>query len=347
MRATHKDLNQWRGRLLVGSLLAAALCGAPAQAQDAFGYTATSAVTYSYLQIAGTGTSVLSNTDDGTAVLTLPFGFKFYGTTYSTLCVSSNGLITFGGCPTDDMTTRDLTAQPTPGNLPVIAPFWMDLSFAVPGAGALSYQTLGSAGSRQFVLQWNNVHALNGPDALNFEVVLNEGTSTILFQYQKVDSGDAGVSLGAGATVGIAASNAPTNNYRLQWSRNTAVLHNAMGILFTPPGSAAAVNVSGQVKVTTSAFVLNRLTQTYSGTITITNGGATALNRPLTILLTGLTAGVTAVGPTGTLPGQGPYYLVPGSGTLGPGQTATVPVQFSNPGNLKIGFVVKTYSGSF
>jgi len=33
------------------------------------------------------------------------------------------------------MTTRDLTAQPTPHNLPVIAPFWMDLTFAIPCAG--------------------------------------------------------------------------------------------------------------------------------------------------------------------------------------------------------------------
>ena len=346
MRAIHKQVNQWCGRLLVGSVLGA-LCGVPAQAQDAFGYTAKSAVTYSYLEIGGTGTGVLSNTDDGTAVLTLPFGFKFYGTTYNTLCVSSNGLIAFGGCPADDMTTRDLTAQPTPGNLPVIAPFWMDLSFAVPGAGALSYQTLGSVGGRQFVMQWNNVHALNGPDALNFEVVLTEGVNTILFQYQKVDSGDAGVSLGAGATVGIAGSNAPANNYRLQWSRNTAVLHNAMGILFTPPALTAAVDVSASVKVTTSAFVLNRVTQTYSGTIQIANTVSTALSRPLTLVLTGLTAGVTAVGSTGTLAGQGPYYLVPGSGSLGPGQTATVAVQFSNPGNVKIGFVPKTYSGSF
>jgi hypothetical protein len=331
----------------MGSLLAAAVCGPSAQAQDAFGYTATTAVTYSYLQISGTGTSVLSNADDGTAVLSLPFGFRFYGTTYSSLCVSSNGLITFGGCPADDMTTRDLTAQPTPGNLPSIAPFWMDLSFAVPGAGALSYQTLGTVGSRQFVMQWNNVHALNGPDALNFEVVLKEGTNTVLFQYQKVDSGDAGVSLGAGATVGIAASNAPANSYRLQWSRNSAVLHNAMGIQFTPPAATPAVDVSSSVKATTSAFVLNRLTQTYSGTITIANTGNTPLNRPLTLVLTALTSGVTAIGPTGTLGGQGPYYLAPGSGVLSPGQSVTIPVQFSNPSNQKIAFVVKTYSGSF
>jgi hypothetical protein len=324
------------------------LVSAPSRAADAFGYTATTSVTYSYLDISNTGTSVLATSDDASVTLALPFGFRFYGTTYSNLCVSSNGLITLGGCPTDDMTTRDLTAQPAPGNLPVIAPFWMDLSFAVPGAGALCYQTLGSAGSRQFVLQWNNVHALNGPDALNFEVVLNEGTNTILFQYSKLDSGDAGVNLGAGATVGIAGANAVSTGYRYQWSRNAAVLSDSEAILFTPPTAAGPVDVSSSVAVTTSAFVLNRLTQTYSGTITIANSSSSALQRPLTLVLNNLTAGVTAISPTGTLTAQSPYYLVPGSGTsLGPGQTATVAVQFSNPANAKIVFVPKTYSGSF
>jgi len=316
--------------------------------QDAYGYTATNSIPYSYLDISGTGTSILSNADDGTATLSLPFGFRFYGTTYNNLCVSSNGLITFGGCPIDDMTTRDLTAQSTPGNLPVLAPFWQDLSFAVPGAGALSYQKLGNPGAQQFVLQWNNVHALNGPDSLNFEVVLREGTNTILFQYQKVDSGDAGVNLGAGATVGIASSNAPANGYRLQWCRNAGVLKDNLAIQFTPPTATAPVNVSSSIRVTTSAFVFNRVTQTYSGTVTISNTGTTPINSPITIVLTNLTAGVTAIGPTGVLAGQGPYYLVPGTGsTLAAGQSATVPVQFNNPSNARIAFVVATYSGSF
>src|SRR5215471_2507309 len=106
-------------RILTLAVFALA-AGNISRAADAFGYTATTAVTFSYLDVSKTGASVLATTDDGSASLALPFGFKFYGTTYSNLCVSSNGIVTFGGCPTDDMTTRDLTAQPTPGNLPVI-----------------------------------------------------------------------------------------------------------------------------------------------------------------------------------------------------------------------------------
>ena len=331
-------------------LAAALVCmgSAPVQAADAFGYTASNAVTFSYLDVSSTGTSVLANSDDATKTLALPFGFRFYGTTYNSLCVSTNGLITFGGCPTDDMTTRDLTAQPLPGNLPLIAPFWMDLTFGVPGSGAVYYQVSGTTGARQFVLQWNNVHALNGADALNFEVVLREGTNTVLFQYNKVDSGDVNVNQGAGATVGIAAANAASTGYRYQWSRNVALITDNEAILFTPPQAAAPVDVSSSVTVTTSAFVYNRLTQNYSGTITISNTGGQPLSLPLTIVLTNLTAGVTALNPTGTAAGQGPYYAVAGSGaSLSVGQSVTVPVQFSNPSNAKISFVAKTYSGSF
>jgi len=331
-------------------LATVALCmgNIPIRAADAFGYTASNSVTFSYLDVSTTGTAVLANADDATKTLSLPFGFRFYGTTYNSLCVSSNGLITFGGCPTDDMTTRDLTAQPLPGNLPLIAPFWMDLTFAVPGSGAVYYQALGTTGTRQFVVQWNNVHALNGADALNFEVVLREGTNTVLFQYNKVDSGNVNVNQGAGATVGIAAANAASTGYRYQWSRNVAVITDNEAILFTPPQAVAPVDVSSSVTVTTSAFVYNRLTQTYSGTITITNSGGQPLSLPLTIVLTNLTAGVTALNPTGTLTGQGPYYAVPGTGTtLAAGKSVAVPVQFSDPSNAKIGFVAKTYSGSF
>src|SRR5437867_1862736 len=103
----------------------------PLHAADNFGYTATANVPFSYVDIAATGTSVLANADDATATLTLPFGFRFYNVTYTTLCASTNGLIAFAGCPTGDITNLDLTAQSPTGNLPLIAPFWMDLTFAI------------------------------------------------------------------------------------------------------------------------------------------------------------------------------------------------------------------------
>jgi len=247
----------------------------------------------------------------------------------------------------NDMTNLDLTSQSPVGNLPLIAPFWMDLSFAIPGAGAIVYQTMGSPGSQQFVVQWNNVFGLNAPGVLNFQAVLSEATNTILFQYQSVESADTAVSKGASATVGIRGASGEVNHYRFQWSYRAPVLSNSLAIRFTPPGNVPAVDVSANIKATTSAFVYNRLSKTYSGTVTITNIGKAALDRPLTIVLTNLTPGVTALKPSGTTATGEPYYAVPGSGALALGSSATVGVSFTNPSNGKITFNVKTYSGNF
>ena len=328
------------------AVLTAGASGLLAQA-DAFGYTATNQTPYSYVNIAGTGTSVLAGADEGTATLTLPFPFRFYGIAYNSACVSSNGLISFGSCVAADFTNLDLTSQSPTGNQGLIAPFWSDLTFSETGTGSVVYQTTGSAPSRRFVIQWNNAANVNVPGTVNFQAILAEGTNNILFQYGSVDSGSAQVNKGAAATVGIRGPSGNLNNNRLQWSYRAPVIDSASAILFTAPQSAAATEVTSQIRVTTSAFVLNRLRNVYTGTVTITNTGSTAIARPITIVLSGLTAGVTAANASGVAPGQGPYYTVTGTDPLMAGQTATVPVQFTNPTNARIGFVVKTYSGAF
>ncbi len=342
--------NRWKKMIRLHVLWTAAILAVlpgAATAADAYGYTATSAVPFSYLNIAATGAATLANSDDATATIALPFGFRFYGTTYTSLCVSTNGLIAFGGCVANDFTNLDLTAQSPPGNLPLIAPFWMDLTFAVPGAGSVVYQTLGTAGLRQFVVQWNNALGLNMPGTLNFQVVLSEGSNNILFQYLSVETGSQQVSKGASATVGIRGVSGQANGYRLQWSYRAPVLSNRLAIRFTAPAGAAPVEVSASVKVTTSAFVYYRTTQTYRGTITVANTSKSPIKLPLSVVLTKLTPGVTALNAAGTLPGQGPYYIVPGTTSLASGKSVQVAVEFKNPSNAKIAFVAKTYSGAF
>jgi hypothetical protein len=314
---------------------------------DAFGYTASSAVPFSYTDVSTTGISILANGDDATATITIPFSFFFYGVGYTSLCVSTNGLISFGSCVANDFGNLDLTTQSPAGNQPLIAPLWSDLTFAVPGAGSVVYQTLGTAPNRQFILQWNNATLLNVPGNLNFQVVLYETSNNILFQYQTVHSSSAAVSNGAAATVGIRATDGQSNGNRLQWSYRAAALADGMAISYVAPTLASAINVTSQVKITTSAFTLNRLTSLYTGTVTVTNTSASALNSPFTIVLTNLTMGVTAVNASGSRAGQGYFYTLPGTAALGAGQAVTVPVQFSNPANARISFVGVVYSGSF
>jgi hypothetical protein len=314
---------------------------------DAFGYTASSAVPFSYADIGATGISILANGDDATATIAIPFSFRFYGIGYTSLCVSTNGLISFGTCLANDFGNVDLTTQSPAGNQPLIAALWSDLTFAVPGAGSVVYQTLGSAPTRQFVIQWNNATVLNVPGNLNFQAILYEVNNNLLFQYQTVSSSSAAVSGGASATVGIRNTDGQSNGNRLQWSYHVAALADNTAIQFTAPAAAEATDVTSSVKVITSAFVLNRVTQLYSGTVTVTNTSTSSIDRPLTVVLTNITAGVTAVNAGGSRPGQGYFYTVSGSGPLAPGQSASFAVQFTNPSNARISFVPKVYSGAF
>jgi predicted extracellular nuclease len=106
-----------------------------------------------------------------------------------------------------------------------------------------------------------------------------------------------------------------------------------------------AVDVSARVSVFSSGLVYNRVTRTFNGTIQITNSSAQTIDGPIQVVLDQLTPGVTLANAAGTF--QGLPYLTLGATTLAPGQSATVAVQFSNPGNARIGYVVRTFAGDF
>jgi len=220
----------------VGMLLAMASGQAASIGPDAFGYVASDATVYSFVDIASTGMGVLAGADDDKAIVNIGFAFQFYGKTYTSVCVSTNGLISFGGCNLA-FANQDLTASSPPGNLPTVAPFWNDLTFAEAGSGAIHYQTLGTAPNRRFVVQWTNAYPINAPEGITFQVILFESSDRILFQYKDVNAGAGSpVSLGGRATVGIRDTNGQANGRRLQWSYNVPVLKNSMALEFAPVG---------------------------------------------------------------------------------------------------------------
>lgn len=107
----------------------------------------------------------------------------------------------------------------------------------------------------------------------------------------------------------------------------------------------APADVSSRIGVFSSGLVFNRATRTYNGTIQITNTSGTAITGPVHIALSQLTPGVTLVNAAGQA--QGAPYVTLAPATLAPGQTATVAVQFDNPGNARIGYVVRAFAGVF
>jgi hypothetical protein len=216
---------------------------------DAGGYTATDETVYSFIDISGPsgGATVLAQTDDGAAPLTLPFAFQYYGQSYTAVCVSANGALYFVPDATqcgsvNDFANTDLTTTVPENDRPGIFPFWSDLSFQLQGAGSVFYQVVGSAGSRRLVVQWKNAYPPGSPSPVTFQAILHETTNRILFQYQLVDLGDANPSSGGAlATIGIRNAGGLASGQQLPWSFNARVIGNESALLFTPPGLIAPV----------------------------------------------------------------------------------------------------------
>jgi len=243
-----------RFRLAIVALIAACSLGvfAASKGPDAGGYTASDETIYSFVDISGASgaAATLTGTDDGTAPVTLPFGFRLYGTAYPVACISTNGavyLLTSAAACTGfdaDFANTDLTASQVPNDRPAFLPFWTDLTFQVPGAGGVLYQTLGTAPDRRVVIQWNNAYPQGSTNPITFQVILGESDNSVLFQYKNVslDSTDPARN-GAHATVGIRNAGAPANSQLLQWSYNVPVIADRSAVRFT----SAVVDAVGPV----------------------------------------------------------------------------------------------------
>ena len=249
MRDARITFTAIRRAVLVALLMLGPVLGAATRGPDAGGYKATDEAVYSFVDIAAGsgGASILGGADDSTAVLTLPFVFKFYGTGYTQVCVSSNGAIYFvttaGACAgIGDFANTDLTTTATAGDLPALLPFWSDLTFQLPGAGAVFYQTMGTPGARKFVVQWDNAYPQDSQSPVTFQAILSEGTDRILFQYKTVDLGDGNpATRGTAATIGIRNVNGAVTTQQIEWSFNVPVIPNESALLFSPAGQTTPV----------------------------------------------------------------------------------------------------------
>ena len=198
---------------------------------DSFGYTyidsnAPGGPIYNWYEITSSGTSVLPNSDDNyVANIPLGFHFNYYGTDYSQVSFSNNGIV-FSGAPTGQYSNQPIMQSTAHG---FVAPFWDDLVTYNTATAKICYQTLGIAPNRTFVVEWyDNQHYSSSPNGVTFEAILYEGSDNILFQYQDVFFGD-GNDRGTSATVGI---ESPAGNVGLQYSYNQAWLSNGLAILF-------------------------------------------------------------------------------------------------------------------
>jgi hypothetical protein len=218
------------------ALALATAASADTRGPDSFGYVATDQVTYTFNDITATGTQVLNGVDDAVVQVSLGMDFGFYGQTYDTAYLSSNGVIMFGS-GNNAWTNQDLTASQFSGG-PAIFTYWDDLLTRDDASRGVYYETIGTTpGSRKFVVQQiANSYSIGG-SSINFQTVLDEATGDVLMRYTQTTFGNASFDHGANATVGI--QGLQSQGQVVQWSYNQGVLQDNQSICFTTNGSAA------------------------------------------------------------------------------------------------------------
>ncbi len=170
-------------------------------ASDALpGYTPTTGDSSGFVDISATGTA-LGLTDDGSANVTMPFSFNYFGVTSSDLCINNNGFALFGDTGSCSGSFGN-SSLPGSFSFPALFPFWDDLYIA---GNVWAGTDPGDA--NRYIVQWTRSHFSDSSpaDEINFELVLDSTTGHVQFVYPDTTFGgvDAAADHGASATVGL------------------------------------------------------------------------------------------------------------------------------------------------
>jgi hypothetical protein len=138
--------------------------------------------------INSTGVLLSLGDDDTAADVPIGFDFSFYGNTYSTISVRSNGYMGFtpGYTGVNHGWDEPILGTDSPDNC--IYGSLLDLD---PGSGGtIYYETRGTEPARTFIVGFYDVEEYGAPTSLfTFEMILHEGTNSIELQYGTCPAG--------------------------------------------------------------------------------------------------------------------------------------------------------------
>ncbi len=218
---------------------------------DVPGYSIDSAYPYAWTEISTATDLGLNGIDDGDTEIAIGFDFDFYGSTYNTVWVHTNGMLKFGG--SNELSYFEFLGIPdasAPNNY--IAPFWEDLNPIVSSGGIFS-QVQGSAPNRRLVLQWHDLKHFRqveagGPQGtVTFQAILYEGSNDIVVQYQDASFDKPGFNDGARALTGLEFIDGTRG---VEYANQVGGLTAGMALLYSPTNSNQRVlsvpeNISG------------------------------------------------------------------------------------------------------
>lgn len=163
-------------------------------------------------------TKAAGNNDDGSVQVNITSvfgggGIDFFGSSYTSIYINSNGNISFGS-PNTDYQTADLSSE----TIPTIAPFWGDVN--INSGGNIYWDLDPSAGT--VTVTWLNVAPYSGSGQNSFQVVLTStggGDYTIDFVY-----GDIQWTTGYSQVAQTGITDGAANDYELPGSGNATTL---------------------------------------------------------------------------------------------------------------------------
>ncbi|MCS7307051.1 MAG: InlB B-repeat-containing protein, partial [Aquificaceae bacterium] len=231
--------------------------------------------------------------DDSSVGISTPFPLRFYGTSYSQVYISTNGVISFGS----GTTVYENTSLPNSGLPSMIAAFWDDLY--IEPYSKVYWHVEGVSPNRVFVITYENVrHAglqisPSVEDGITFQVVFYESEpNRITLQYadtrffgtvvavSKLGAGDISASTG-----NLNCGNACSVQYGF-YAKVRLTANASQGSSFSGWAgdcSACGNNVSCDVEVNKSKFCLAQFTQTSGYTLTVNrqgSGSGTVVSNP-------------------------------------------------------------------
>ncbi len=134
-----------------------------------------------------------NHTDDGGTLITLPFAYQLYDTTFTTATVGSNGHLTFG----TPYNSFSITCLPNSTATYVIAPFWVDQRTDCVGCGIFTTQV-----GNTFYIEYRTIYfgqSITGAPTLDYEVQLTQGQTSFTVVYPTISayaSADSALAIG-------------------------------------------------------------------------------------------------------------------------------------------------------
>lgn len=204
--------------------------------------------------------------------INLPFSFRFFGSVFSTISISSNGWIVMGNSSTTTtgmgFTLPNATA---PNN--AIHGLTADLDLRGASGGSLEYFEDGVAPNRIFVISYTNVLFRTGGGSVSFQVVLKETSNIVEIHTDAFTNTTMAKAQGVENATGTVANTVTGRNNTTNWT-STGFTN---GYRFTPDVITFSWSPATGLNTTTGATVIASPTATTTYTVTATNttSGAT------------------------------------------------------------------------